>query len=168
MKYCPKCNVNVHHQLKNCPLCGQYLDEKNNNDKCAMYGNQDQLVKYPILKEPRAVPFFKSRFNVLLLAVMVFLLVIDFLADKSLDWSLYTTIGIVFVLACVMLPINRKLKISAQIRIDLLVLTALAICLELVICKGKFQWFVVEFILPWLYIASIALVDFLMIFGRRK
>ena len=57
MKYCPKCNVNVHHQLKNCPLCGQYLDEKNNNDKCAMYGNQDQIVKYPILKEPRAAIF---------------------------------------------------------------------------------------------------------------
>ena len=67
-----------------------------------------------------------------------------------------------------MLPINRKLKISAQIRIDLLVLTILAIFLELVICKGKFRWFVVEFVLPWLYVASIALVDFLMIFGRRK
>ena len=168
MKYCPKCNVNVHHQLKTCPLCGQYLDEKNNNDKCAIYAHQEDIVKYPILKEPRAVPFFKSRFNVLLLAVMVFLLIIDFLADKALDWSLYTTIGIVFVLACVMLPINRKLKISAQIRIDLLVLTILAIFLELFICKWKFQWFVVEFVLPWLYVASIALVDFLMIFGRRK
>ena len=168
MKYCPKCNVNVHHQLKTCPLCGQYLDEKNNNDKCAIYKNQDDVVQYPILKERRGVPFFKSRFNILLLAVMVFLVVIDFLQSKTLTWSLYTTAGIVFVLACVMWPINRKLKLATQIRIDVIALTLLAIYLELVICNWNFQWFVVEFVLPWVYIASIALVDFLMILSRRK
>ncbi|MBO5866880.1 MAG: hypothetical protein J6Q55_02370 [Clostridia bacterium] len=168
MKYCPKCNVNVHHQLKTCPLCGQYLDPKNDNEKCAIYTHQEQIVQYPILKEQKGVPFFKSRFNTLLLAVMAFLIAIDLLSNKALSWSMYTTIGIVFVLACVMLPINRKLKLSAQIRIDMIVLTILGICLELVICKGKFQWFVVEFVLPCLYIAGVVLVDFLMIFSRRK
>ncbi len=168
MKYCPKCNVNVHHQLNSCPLCGQYLDPKNDNDKCTMYAAQEQIVSYPILKEQNVVSFFKSRFNMLLLAVMAFLLVIDFLQDKVLTWSLYTTLSIVFVLVCVMWPINRKLKLVAQIRIDLVVLTILAIFLELIICNWKFQWFVVEFILPWLYVAGIVLVDFLLIFSKRK
>ena len=168
MKYCPKCNVNVHHQLNTCPLCGQYLDPKNDNNKCEMYIEQEKLVHYPILKEQKGVRFFKSRFNILLLAVMAFLLVIDFLQDKVLTWSLYTTMAIVFVLTCVMWPINSKLKLVAQIRIDLVVLTAMAIFIELIVCNGNFNWFVVEFVLPWLYIASIVLVDFLLIFSKRK
>ncbi len=168
MKYCPKCNVNVHSQLNNCPLCGSYLDPRNDNDKCEIYKSQDKLVSYPILKEQKEVPFFKSRFNVLLLAVLVFLIVVDLLQDNLLTWSLYTTVGIIFVLACVMLPINRKLKLVTQIRIDTFVLTAMAIFLELVVCKWQFKWFVVEFVLPWLYVAGIALVDFLLIFSKKK
>ena len=168
MKYCPKCNVNVHHQLNNCPLCGQYLDPKNDNDKCAIYAEQEKLVSYPILKEQAGGKFFKSRFNVLLLAIMAFLLVVDFLQDKVLTWSLYTTVGITFVLVCVMWPIISKLKLVSQIRIDLIALTVLSIFLELIICQWKFQWFVVEFVLPWLYVAGIILVDFLLVFSKRK
>ena len=170
MKYCPKCDVNVHHQLNTCPLCGSYLDARNDNEKCTTYVQKDldNVVQYPILKERKAVPFFKSRFNVLLLAVMVFLLIVDFLQSKTLTWSLYSTAGIVFALACVMWPINAKLKLSAQIRIDIVALTVLAIFLELVICKWNFQWFVVEFVLPWVYVASIVIVDLLMVIGKRK
>ena len=168
MKYCPKCNVNVHHQLNNCPLCGHYLDPKNDNDKCAIYQGQDQLVKYPVLKLQKNVPFFKSRFNILLLAVMVFLVIVDFLDAKTLTWSLYTTLGIIFTLVCVMLPINRKVKLVAQIRIDLLMLTVTAILLELFICNWNFQWFTVEFVLPWVYVAGIVVTDFLLIFSKRK
>lgn len=42
MKYCSKCNVNVHHQLDNCPLCGAYLDPKEDNEKCAAYVEMDE------------------------------------------------------------------------------------------------------------------------------
>lgn len=168
MKYCDNCKVNVHHQLNTCPLCGRYLDEKNDNDKCAIYPPQDEIVSYPILKGQKEVPFFKSKFNVLLLAVMAFLLVVNFVTEQTLSWSWYSTLGGIFVLTCVMLPINRKLKLTAQIRIDLLVLTIVAVCLELIICKGAFYWFVVEFVLPWLYVAALILVDFLLVFSKRK
>ncbi len=168
MKYCPKCDVNVHHQQKTCPLCGQYLDARNDQIKYQNYQTQDQVVKYPILKEKAEVAFFKSRFNVLLLATMIFLIIMDFLQTNTVTWSQYTTIGIIFVLTCVMLPINRKFKLVTQIKLDLFVVSIVAILLELVICNWKFQWFVVEFVLPWIYVASLILVDFLLIFRRRK
>lgn len=168
MKYCPNCKVNVHHQLNNCPLCGRYLDQRNDNDKCKVYQSQDEMVSYPILKEKRDVPFFKSRFNVLLLSVMVFLVIINILIDSTVSWSLYSTLGGAFVLVCVMLPINRKLKLTAQIRIDLFMLITISILLELIICQWQFKWFVVEFIIPWLCVASLILLDFLLVFSKRK
>jgi len=51
MKYCPKCKVNVQHQLTNCPLCGTYLDPSDANDKCAVYAPIDGKTEYPTLHE---------------------------------------------------------------------------------------------------------------------
>lgn len=168
MKYCPKCKVNVHHQLDNCPLCGSYLDPKDNNDKCAIYADIDERVKYPVLHEKGRSSFFKFKFNQILFALLLVCVTLNLILTPKSYWSAYVAMGFVFVLFCVMLPINTKMKLLRQIRIDVFVATVIAIALEFAISVGKFEWITVEFVLPWIYVAAIILVDVLIIFQRTK
>lgn len=166
MKYCKKCKVNVHRQLNNCPLCGSYLDEKDDNEKCAIYVEQDEIVKYPVLKEKAKSSFFKFKFNQILFALLLVCIALNLILTPNDYWSAYVAMGFVFVLICVMLPINSKMKLVRQIRVDVVMLTIIALALEFAIGAGKFYWISVEFVLPWLYVIAIVLVDFLIIFER--
>ncbi len=154
MKYCTKCKANVHHQLTNCPLCGSYLDEKDDNDKCEVYRDIDGKIEYPVLHEIKSVNFFRFKFNRILLVLLAFCVVLNIIVTPEYHWSAYVAIGVVFAVFCVMTPINAKYKLVKQIRIDLIVLTILAIAMEFALCNGKFSWFTVEFVLPWIYVAA--------------
>lgn len=166
MKYCPKCKVNAHHQLTNCPLCGSYLDEKQNNDKCEIYRDMDEKISYPTLKEYSRPSFFKSKFSIILLTLTIVCVVLNILVNPASHWSAYVAIGFVFTVGCVMFPINNKIRLVKQVRYDVALLSAIAIALEISICNGKFEWFTVEFVLPWLYVVAIVLIDFLIFLQR--
>lgn len=162
MKYCPKCKVNVHHQLDTCPLCGSYLDEKDANEKCEIYSQMDEKVVYPVLHEIKNVNFFRFKFNRILLVLLAFCIVLNIILTPQSHWSAYVAIGIVFAIFCVMTPINAKYKLTKHIRTDVIVLTALAIGMEFAVCNGRFVWFTVEYVLPWIYVAAIVLTDVLI------
>lgn len=167
MKYCPKCKVNVQHQLTNCPLCGTYLDAANDNDKCAIYAPIDAKTEYPVLKEITYVPFFKHKFNKILLVLAAFAAVLNILLTKTSNWSYFVAIGVAITIFGVMSPINNKMKFTAIIRRNVFILTAAAIALEFGINNWKFAWFTPEFVLPFVYDAVIIALDFLIIFQRR-
>lgn len=162
MKYCTKCKVNVHHQLNNCPLCGSYLDEKDDNQMCEMYGEMDRKVAYPVLHEMKRVSFFRYKFNRILFVLLAFCVVLNILLTPEYHWSAYVAMGFVFAVFCVMMPINAKYKLDKQIRTDTVVLTLLAIAMEFALCNGKFTWFTVEFVIPWFYVVAIVLTDVLI------
>lgn len=168
MKYCNKCKVNVHRQLDNCPLCGSYLDEKDNNDKCKVYVEQDEIIRYPILKERPKASFFKFKFNQILFVLLLVCIALNIILTPKDYWSAYVAMGFIFVLICIMLPINTKMKLVRQIRIDVAMLSAIGVALEFAIGVGKFYWISVEFVLPWIYVIAIILVDFLIIFERTQ
>lgn len=166
MKYCPKCKVNVHHELKNCPLCGSYLDEKDNNDKCEIYREMDEKIKYPILHEQPS-NFFESKFNIILLVATLLCVALNVIINPESHWSSYVAMGFVFAVGVVMLPINYKTKLQKQIRVDILLCTAIAIAMEFAVLNGQFNFFCVEFVIPWLYVVAIVFVDFLIIFTNN-
>lgn len=168
MKYCAKCKVNVHRQLDNCPLCGSYLDPKDNNDKCEIYREMDQAVAYPVLHEKGKASFFKSKFELILLVLTVIAVVLNILVDPQSHWSAYVAIGFVFTVGVVVFPIVNKIPLLRQVRWDSVICTAIAIALEFAVCDGKFYWFTVEFVIPWLYVAGIITVDCLIIFYHRN
>lgn len=168
MKYCPKCKVNVHHQKENCPLCGSYLDEKDNNDKCQAYKDIDDCVAYPVLHEMKSESFFRFKFNRILLVLLAFCVVLNVLITPQYHWSAYAALGVIFVIFCVMTPINVKHKLAKYVRTDVFVLTLLAIAMELTVLNGKFEWFVVEYVLPWIYSCAIVLTDVLILTLRRR
>lgn len=168
MKYCAKCKVNVHHQLTNCPLCGSYLDEKDNNDNCEIYKDIDQKVTYPTLKENTRVSFFKYKINIILLLATVICVAMNILLDPQSHWSSYVAMGFIFVVGCIVIPINNKSKLLTQLRWDLIILTVLAVAMEFAICNGKFYWVSVEFVIPWFYLIAITLIDFLIFFHHRS
>lgn len=168
MKYCDKCKVNVHHQLDNCPLCGSYLDEKNNNSDCEIYAEMDDKISYPVLHEIKSTNFFRYKFNRILLILLVFCIILNVLLTPDSHWSAYVAIGVVFAIFCVMTPINAKMKLTKQIRTDIVVLTALAIGMEFAVCDGKFTWFTVEFVIPWFFVVAIILTDVLIGVWRNR
>ena len=168
MKYCEKCKVNVHHQLENCPLCGSYLDPKHDKVECEIYQGIDDKVTYPILHENTGISFFKYKINIILLVATVICVVLNILLDPQAHWSAYVAMGFVFVVGCVLMPISNKTKLLKQLRWDLVILTVLAIAMEFAINNGNFSWFTVEFVIPWLYVIAIALVDFLIFFNRSN
>lgn len=168
MKYCTKCKVNVHHQLNNCPLCGSYLDSCYDNDNCAIYKDIDNVVVYPVLTEKSQTPFFKSKFNLLLILSLALCIAINLTITPSSNWSAYVAIGVAFVLLCVMLPICAKTKFVNQLLFDTLVMSLLAVAMELFVTKWHFAWISCEFVLPWFSVAGIAVLDFLIIFNRKR
>ena len=166
MKYCPKCDVNVHHQLTNCPLCGSYLDGKFDNDNCPTYSDMDDKISYPILKNKGRPSFFKSKLSIILLALTVICVVLNVLINPQSHWSAYVAIGFVFAVGCVIFPVANKLRMLKQVRYDVVLLTVVAIALELSIENGAFAWVTVEYVIPWFYVVSIILIDFLIFFQR--
>ena len=167
MKYCTKCKVNVHHQLNNCPLCGSYLDSDNDNDNCTVYKDIDEVIAYPVLTERPQTHFFKHKFNLLLLLTLALCGAINLIITPNSHWSVYVFIGVALVLLCVMLPICKKTKFVNQILFDTLVLCALAVAMEFAVCDWHFAWVSCEFVMPWFSVAGIAVLDFLLIFGRK-
>lgn len=168
MKYCTKCKVNVQHQLDNCPLCGSYLDKTNDNDNCAAYTQQDQIVVYPKLHEVTNVPFFKHKFNKILLVLAAVCIALNILLTPTTHWSLYVCIGVFLAVFGVMSPINNKMKTVNIIRRNTFLVTVAAVAMELGICNWSFKWISVEYILPFIYVGCIVTVDFLIVFQRKK
>lgn len=168
MKYCAKCKVNVHHQLTNCPLCGSYMDEKDDNDNCKVYQTMDEKVKYPTLHEIKSVNFFKFKFNRILLVLLAFCIALNLLLTPQSIWSAYVAMGVVVAIFCVMTPINAKYKVEKHVRTDVVTLTLVAVAMEFAVLKGNFAWFTVEYVLPWIYVAAIVLLDVLIAVQRHK
>ena len=168
MKFCTKCKVNVHHQLNNCPLCGCYLDEKDNNDKCGIYKDIDKKVTYPTLHEKTKLGFFEYKFNKILLTILLVAVIINWRLTPQSNWAAYVVIAILYIIFAIMMPINNKYKLTRQIKLQCFALTHVGIALEFAIGNGSFAWISVEYVLPWVYVAGIVLIDFLIIFLRYK
>ncbi len=167
MKYCTKCKVNVHHQQTNCPLCGSYLDPANDNDNCAVYTAEDKKVTYPTLTLNTYVPFFRHKFNKILLVIAAISIALNLLLTPNHLWCYYVCLAVILAIFGVMSPINNKMKFVNIMRRNVFIATLLAVALELGICNWQFRWFVPEFVLPFVYDACIVTLDILIIFYRR-
>ncbi len=168
MKYCKDCNVNVNHNLTNCPLCGSYLDEKNDNDNCAVYVGMDEQVSLPTVNIRQKVNFLQTKINKILMSAIILCVVLNMIITPESTWSAYVIMGGMIAIFCVLAPIAEKAKLQSQIKTDILVLTIVAFGMELTVTRLHFQWFVLVNVLPWLYVAAILLVDALIIFRRYE
>jgi hypothetical protein len=168
MKFCTKCNVNVNHQLKNCPLCGSYLDETHDNDNCQVYANIDNAHTRPVINFNTKPNFLETKFNRLMLLCMALCFVLNIVFTPTLNWSTYVVVGGMIVMFCIIMPIADKMKLQRQIKVNLFILTIAAVALELSVTRLHFEWFVVTHVLVWVYVAAIVLIDVLIIFRRYE
>ncbi len=164
MKYCKKCNVNVNHQHYNCPLCGSYLNENDGNDNCTIYANMDKHINRPKVSVKQKTNFLQNKFYKLMLAICAITVAINLLVDISNPWSAYVVIGTVLLLFCIIFPIAEHSKVQQQIRTNIFAITLCAIAIELTVTRLDYQWVTAYQVLPWIYLASIIVVDFLIIF----
>ena len=108
------------------------------------------------------------KINKIMLAVCALSLLLDLLITPNTSWSGYVVMASFFVCYCITWPIAVKWKIQRQIRVDLFIVTLLAIAFEIYVTHFNFSWFVVTNVLPWIYVAGIVLIDFLIIFRRYQ
>ncbi|MBR2974836.1 MAG: hypothetical protein IKC47_03745 [Clostridia bacterium] len=167
MKYCTKCNVGVNSQHQNCPLCGSYLARKT-DEKYQSYKQIDDKIRHPVVTVKPKINFLQHKFSKLMLAVSVLCLLLDWIATPNGNWAGYVIFASFFVCCCITWPIAVRWKIQRQIRVDLLIVTLLAVAFELYVTRFNFEWLTVTQILPWVYVAGIVLVDFLIIFRRYQ
>lgn len=168
MKYCNKCKVNVHKELDNCPLCGAYLDEKYDNYNCKIYEQMDNVVKTPTLKHVSYVPFFKHKFNWILIVLAVLCVVLNVIITPNLYWSYYVAISVFSVIFGIMGPINNRFKIARIARRVVPVGTVFGILLNLGLNHWSFPNIALEYVLPFFYAGWIVALDFLIIFSRHQ
>lgn len=167
MKHCTKCKVDVNGNLTNCPLCGAYLstDAENVSEKMQLI---ESRWSRPTVTIKHKQNFMKSKFYFLMVISVLFCVVLNLLTYSGIPWSAYVCIGWAFTVTCVILPVFNKEKLLNVVKHNLLIITLLAVCFELVVTRLHFGWFVVLHILPWVYVSGIVLCDFLIIFLRKK
>ncbi len=163
MKYCNKCKVNVNHQHNTCPLCGSYLNPNDNNNNCTAYQQMDEHINRPVVPVKQKTNFLQNKVYMIMIVLCILAVAIN-LATSATPWSSYVIIGTVLVLFCVLFPICEGSKIQQMIRTDITVLTLCTLAFEFTITGTLSMWFAVYNILPWLFLAGIVLVDFLIIF----
>lgn len=167
MKYCPTCKINAEKSLSNCPLCGSFLED--NPLPFKAYEEVEKYIEYPQIKLTRKVDFLRSRVNFLLFLAALLCLAIDLYVNSlKMTWSAYVLVGVFVVMLCVIVPIALKSKVYNQIFIDLPVLTAASILLELIITRFTSVNISVRWILPGIYAAAIVICDFMIIFKSKK
>lgn len=168
MKYCKDCHVNVHNAMTNCPLCGSYLDSANDNDNCAAYKEMDTKVALPKISVIHKVNFLKTKINKILMSAIILCVVLNLLLSPSSNWSSYVIMGGMITIFCVLAPIAEKAKLISQIKTDIVVLTIVAFGMELAVTRMNYQWFVLTYVLPWIYVAGGVLVDVLIAVRRYE
>ncbi len=167
MKYCPTCKINVEKSQNNCPLCGSFLDE--NPIPFKAYEEIENYVDYPKITINTRVDFLRSRVNVLLLIAAALCVGIDlYFSGLKITWSSYVLVGVFVVALCIILPIALKSKLYNQIFIDLPVLTAASLLLELIITRFTSVNISIRWILPAIYTAAVLTCDFMIIFKSKK
>ena len=94
MKYCSECKVFVNENLKNCPLCGSWMEECESN-RFEDYAEQEKYVNYPSLKLKGDAykSFLRKKSLFLTLTVILVCVLINVLLTPSSLWSAYVACG---------------------------------------------------------------------------
>lgn len=92
MNRCERCKVNLEESLDNCPLCGAYIEkeeidiEEHFNDIDYSYNSPNHEL---ILRK-----FFMRISIIVTFAALISVLIVDFLCNERISWSLHVVIGL--------------------------------------------------------------------------
>lgn len=167
MKYCKLCKVNVNKKHTNCPLCGSYLEEKDKPKPFEQYASFENNVVFPQIDVKERVDFLKTKASLMTLFAAAVCVVMNILLNRESLWSIYVVIGSFFLLVCIIRPIVYHSKVFVQIFIDLPIVTILTLAMELTINRLTGLQISIKYVLPAMYLASIVLTDFLIIFTTK-
>ena len=169
MKYCKNCNVNVHKELDNCPICGSYVDQNTQQTVYEHYPEMEDAVGYPKIKEK--IDEKKAGRKISLFAVLVSLLSVAInLYDTTYLWCAWVGLGGVWIVFCIVPHIFYKKKIYVQ-----LPTYAIATSLSLLLIDGfdghgfnhVIGWSL-EYVIPFVLLGCLIALDFLIIFKGKK
>lgn len=114
---CKNCNVRVASYLDKCPLCGKKINNSTTND------NPYNLSVESVSKRVNTLYFARIILQLLVLTSFVTMLV-NFLVNKHISWSLYVLVSAIYVSSFYSFIILKKKKWSLFINI---------LCLELLL-----------------------------------
>ena len=132
MKYCTECKVSANDNLTNCPLCGAYLKDTI-VDSADIYRGYESHYEYtPLTKNSgKKNNFLRQKSFLLVLAITLICIFINWTTSPTVWWSAYTTIGMFLVYTCVLNPIYTKRRFYANIAVWTLCISVGLIVIDL-------------------------------------
>lgn len=153
MNKCPKCDMNIHTDNLECPLCGTELSNFHSNNIFpnikSKYKNHQLLIK---------LSFFIS-----LLGAIICLL-INYTLTSELTWSIFVILGITSFWLTFIIGIKKRKKFMTLLLFEILSLIALSILWDL--NTGFHKWSIV-YVFPFLCISYTITFLILRIFTNK-
>lgn len=167
MRFCPKCQVIVNHNDKNCPLCGRYCENDIAPDKyLEAYNEIDKVVHYPIINNKSQENFLRKRTFLILIVIMVSCVVINYLFSPDLLWYPYVIIGLLSAYISVFQTIFLKRRLYIQIQVNTLLCCIILFCIDFLATQLSGNVLLIG--IPIVLGAAILTSNFLIIFSKKS
>ncbi|TKI26851.1 DUF6320 domain-containing protein, partial [Bacillus mycoides] len=135
MAYCPKCGIQVERDQIPCPLCFTYIP-KVSSDKQLL--KENGFPHYYSMYENVRDNVLKLIFRIISVGALLALFIptlINFILDKSLTWSLYSSSSVISFWI-VIYVFSKKIKRKALI----LSITTICLLLALDMADNQINW----------------------------
>ena len=157
MKRCSECRVEVNETANNCPLCYGKINKIDENVEVNSYPKIElSLKKYRNL--------FKI-FGLISLFICIFSLVVNYITESNVKWSLILTAGIAYWWTTIGFSINSSMSKTYRIIIETILLDLLVIILDLV--QG-YTGISINYVIPIITITVNLIVLSIIIINKTK
>lgn len=170
MKYCKNCNVNVHKELDNCPICGSYVNDNHPKVVYEHYPEMEDAVGYPKITTKVDAKSTARKLNCFILLTCLLCVGINLLVNPKILWFVWVCLAGVIGITCIVPHVFLKKNIYVQ-----LPTYAVASCLTMLLIDffdGHFHPFTgwsLEYVIPFILLSCLVTLDFLIIFkGKRE
>lgn len=113
MRYCSKCKVNVRGNTDLCPICQSKTLKVNEEEECS----------FPKIESFSKDKFIYKLLGIISTAIILIVLVINFIFRTTGFWSVYVVAGIITAWLVAMIPILKKRNVLKSVFFGTLILT---------------------------------------------
>ena len=160
MRHCDKCNVDVESNLKNCPLCGAYLQNDNGEKTKNKYAYRE------VIDKTRSRQIFLKLLIFASIIASVVCLIVDILTSDKLTWSIHLVTAIIGTWLVVLKPIFAHTKVRIQLVLDMVIAAVIVFYAEY-FAKTTNNW-AFHLGLPIVFMATLGLFGLMMIIDNKR
>lgn len=154
MKKCYKCNVSINSKTPICPLCKGYIED----DKL------DESV-FPVISNTyKKHSLFYKILLFICISGSILSLIINYLVNNKISWSLFVIAGIISFLITFIIGIRKRNNFMSLLFIEVIIVLVSSIIWDYF--TGWYFWSI-TYVLPFICISYITALSFMRIFLKN-